>query len=95
MEQPGCNVPAQARLSVRGVDAAEADFLERLEGTLYPKALLDAVSYNKVVALVRGYLFVSNEEFRSADEAYGVELRLTPEGIHLLTGLLFTELNDH
>jgi len=45
-----------------------------------------------VVALVRGYLFVSREERRTGDETYGVELRLTPEGIRRLTGLLYTRL---
>jgi len=78
------------RTRLRAYDAAEADFLDRLEEALYPKALLDAVSYRQVVALVRGYLFVSREERRTGDENYGIELRLTPEGVRRLTGLLFT-----
>ncbi len=77
----------------RAYDAAEVDFLERLEEIFYPKVLLDALSYSQVVALVRGYLFVFREELRPGDETYGVELRLTPEGIRLLAGLLYTKLN--
>jgi hypothetical protein len=76
----------------RAFDAAEADFFDRLEETLYPKALLDVPAYRQVVALVRGYLFVSRQERRTGDETYGIELRLTPEGIRLLAGLLFTRL---
>jgi len=45
-----------------------------------------------VVALVRGYLFVSRQERRTGDETFGIELRLTPEGVRRLTGLLFTRL---
>ncbi len=78
----------------RAYDAAEVDFLDRLEETFYPKVLLDALSYKQVVALVRGYLFVSREELRPGDETYGVALRLTPEGIRLLAGLLFTKLSS-
>jgi hypothetical protein len=83
---------ARRRTRQRAYDAAEADFFDRLEETLYPKALLDAASYTQVVALVRGYLFVSREERRIGDETYGVELRLTPEGVRRLAGLLFTRL---
>ncbi|OGD71542.1 MAG: hypothetical protein A2Y64_02225 [Candidatus Coatesbacteria bacterium RBG_13_66_14] len=83
---------SRRRTRLRAYDAAEADFLDRLEDTLYPKTLLDVASYRQVVALVRGYLFVSREERRTGDETYGIELRLTPEGIRRLTGLLFTRL---
>jgi len=83
---------ARRRARQRAYEAAEADFFDRLEEALYPKALLDADSYRQVVALVRGYLFVSREERRTGDETYGVELRLTPEGIRRLTGLLYTRL---
>ncbi|HUT97449.1 MAG TPA: hypothetical protein VM054_00060 [bacterium] len=80
------------RTRLRAYDAAEDDFLDRLEEALYPKALLDVASYRQVVALVRGYLFVSREERRTGDETYGIELRLTPEGVRRLTGLLFNRL---
>ncbi|MCX7021088.1 MAG: hypothetical protein NTW26_02215 [bacterium] len=83
---------ARRRAHLRAYDAAEADFLDRLEEALYPKTLLDADSYRQVVALVRGYLFVSREERRTGDETYGIELRLTPEGVRRLTGLLFNRL---
>jgi hypothetical protein len=83
---------SRRRTRLRAYDAAEADYLDRLEEALYPKALLDAASYRQVVALVRGYLFVSREERRTGDETYGIELRLTPEGVRRLTGLLFTRL---
>jgi len=83
---------SRRRTRLRAYDAAEADFLDRLEEALYPKALLDADSYRQVVALVRGYLFVSRQERRTGDETFGIELRLTPEGVRRLTGLLFTRL---
>jgi len=83
---------SRRRSRQRAYEAAETDFFDRLEDALYPKALLDADSYRQVVALVRGYLFVSRQERRTGDETYGIELRLTPEGIRLLAGLLFTRL---
>jgi hypothetical protein len=86
------SVELRRRARQRAYEAAEADFFEGLEGTLYPEALLDADPYKRVVALVRGYLFVSREELRPGDRNYSVELRLTPEGVRLLSGLLYKEL---
>jgi hypothetical protein len=84
---------SRRRSRQRAYDAAEADFFDRLEEALYPKALLDADSYRQVVALVRGYLFVSRQERRTGDETYGVELRLTPEGVRRLVEFLHRGLN--
>lgn len=84
---------SRRRSHQRAYEAAETDFFDRLEETLYPKALLDADSYRQVVALVRGYLFVSREERRTGDETYGVELRLTPEGVRRLVEFLHRGLN--
>jgi len=75
---------------LRAYHAAEADFLERLEEALFPRALLDDAAYKLVLALVRGHLFVSREERRTADQTHLLELRLTPEGVRRLAGLLFS-----